>query len=285
MKYSPNNRFSPKLLCIILSILCIGLITVSAIFPSTTKPFQIITGVVVVPMQKGITSAGTSIRDLFSHFQNIHDLEEENKELQERVDNLQSENQSLSQDQTELERLRELYKLDKKYSEYDKVAASIISSGSSNWFNTFVIDKGEEDGIQVNMNVIAGSGLVGIVTDVGKNHAKVRSIIDDSSNVAAMFSRTSDFCVLVGNQKQIEDGYIDVININKDAKIKEGDELVTSPTSSKFLPGITIGYVTDIKTESSNLEKSAKLEPVVDFKHLREVLVITQLKETPSDLE
>ena len=283
MKYSPKNRFSPKILLIVLSILCIGLITVSAVFPNTTKPFQFITGVVVVPMQKGITSAGTSIRNFFSHFQNIRDLE--NKELQERIDNLLLENNSLSQNQTELERLRELYKLDKKYSDYDKVAASIISSGSSNWFNTFVIDKGEKDGIKVNMNVIANSGLVGIVTDVGPNHAKVRSIIDDSSNVAAMFSRTSDFCILVGSQKQIEEGYINVININKDAKIKDGDELVTSPTSSKFLPGITIGYIKDIEVESSNLEKVAKLEPVVDFKHLREVFVITELKETPDDLE
>lgn len=285
MKYSQKNRFSPKLLLIVLSVICIGLITVSAIFPSTTKPFQYITGVVVVPMQKGITTAGNSIRNLFSYFQNISELEKENEELKERIDSLQLENQSLSQEQTELERLRKLYKLDKKYSDYDKVAASIISSGSSNWFNTFVIDKGEEDGIQVDMNVIADGGLVGIVTDVGKNHSKVRSIIDDSSSVAAMFSKTSNFCILVGNQKQMENGYINVININKDAKIKDGDELVTSPTSSKFLPGITIGTIKDIQTESSNLEKTAKLEPVVDFEHLREVLVITELKETPDDLE
>lgn len=285
MKYSPNNKFSPKVLLIVLSILCIGLITVSAIFPGATKPFQFITGIVVVPMQKGITTAGNSINDFFSRFQNIHDLEDENEELKERIDALQLENHTLSQDQKELKRLRKLYQLDKKYSDYDKVAASIISSGSNNWFHTFVIDKGEKDGIEINMNVIAGSGLVGIVTDVGKNHAKVRAIIDDSSNVAAMFSKTSDFCIVVGNQKQMENGYINVININKDAKIKDGDELVTSPTSSKFLPGITIGYVKDIEIESSNLEKTAKLEPVVDFQHLREVFVIKKVKETPDDFD
>lgn len=285
MKYSQKNRLSPKILLIVLCVVCVGMITVSAIFPGITRPFQTIAGVVVIPMQKGINSTGNYIRSFFSQFQSIHDLEEENKELQERIDNLLLENHALSQDQNELERLRNLYALDKKYSDYDKVAASIISSGSSNWFNTFVIDKGEKDGIKKNMNVIAGSGLVGIVTDVGASHAKVRSIIDDSSSVAAMFARTSDFCILVGSQKQIENGYINVMNINKDAKVKDGDELVTSPTSSKFLPGITIGYVKDVKMESSNIEKSAKLEPVVDFKHLREVLVITELKETPDDLE
>ena len=282
MKYSPNNnRLSPKILFIILCVLCLGAVTASALFPNITSPFQTIAGVTVVPMQKGINRIGTEIGKFFDQFESIQELQAENEELQKRVDNILLENHALSQDQNELERLRSLYQLDKKYSDYDKVAASIISSGSSNWFNTFIIDKGKKDGIKKNMNVIAGSGLVGIVTEVGPNHAQVRSIIDDSSNVAAMFSRTSDFCILVGSQKQIEEGYINVININKDAKVKDGDELVTSPTSSKFLPGITIGYVKDVKVESSNLEKSAKLEPVVDFKHLREVFVIKELKEQP----
>ena len=55
-----------------------------------------------------------------------------------------------------------------------------------NWFSTFTIDKGSKDGIAADMNVMAGSGLVGIVTEVGPTWAKVRSIIDDSSNVSAM---------------------------------------------------------------------------------------------------
>jgi len=129
------------------------------------------------------------------------------------------------------------------------------------------------------MNVISGTGLVGIVTEVDKHYATVRAIIDDTSNVSAAFSRTSDLCNVIGSQKQIVNGYINVININKDAKIIEGDELITSDVSSKFLPGITIGYVSDIKMESSNLVQTANVTPVVDFKHLKEVLVIKQLKQ------
>lgn len=284
MKRSPRNHLSPKTMFILLWFCCICLITTSAFIPHVAKPLQQISSVTVIPVQTGINRVGTSIRNFFSQFQSIRKLEKENAELQKRVDNLLLENHELSQDQNELKRLRTLYKLDKKYSEYDKIAANIISSGSSNWFHTFIIDKGEKDGLEVGMNVIAGAGLVGIITDTGTNFAKVRSIIDDTSNVAAMFARTSDFCILVGSQKHIENGYINVININKDAKIKEGDELITSSTSSKFLPGITIGYVKDIQLESSNLEKTAKLEPIVDFKHLREVLVITKKKEIPEKL-
>ena len=132
------------------------------------------------------------------------------------------------------------------------------------------------------MNVIAGNGLVGIVYDVTENTAKVRSIINDTSMVSAMFLKTTDNCIVKGSLDTMADGYLEVVYIDKDAKVKEGDELVTSNVSSKFNEGITIGTVSDIKLDSTKLTKTAKVTPVVDFKHLKEVLVITDLKHTES---
>ena len=77
--------------------------------------------------------------------------------------------------------------MDAKYPSYPKVAASVIAKDSGNWFSTFTIDKGKKDGVDVGMNVLAGSGLVGIVTDAGDNFAKVRCIIDDASKSVAWF--------------------------------------------------------------------------------------------------
>lgn len=57
-----------------------------------------------------------------------------------------------------------------------------------------------------------------------------------------------------------------------------GDKIVTSNISDKYLQGILIGYVNEIVTDSNNLTKSGYVTPVVDFKHLEEVLVITDLK-------
>lgn len=264
----------------LLSVFCIILMGVSIRYKSIYKPFNAIAGVSVVPMQKGINAVGRAIKGQLDHFENIEKLQEENAALQEKLDALERENKNFQQEKGELVRLQELYKLDEKFPDYEKVGARIVSKGAGNWFNVFTIDKGSADGIQIDMNVIAGTGLVGIVTQVDKHYATVRAIIDDTSSVYAAFSRTLDLCNVIGNQKQIDNGYINVININKDAKIVDGDELVTADESSKFLPGITIGYVSDIKMESSNLVQSANVSPVVDFKHLKEVLVIKQLKKT-----
>ena len=161
-------------------------------------------------------------------------------------------------------------KIDKAYSQYKKVGARVISKGSGNWYNTFVINKGSKDGIKVNMNVIADGGLVGIVTETGRTYAKVCSIINDSSSVSAKSSQAGDTCVVQGNSESVQkDGTIDVTYISKDADMKEGEELITSHISSKYLEGIKIGTVSKISTDSSNLTKSAKVTPFCGFSAYR----------------
>ena len=136
------------------------------------------------------------------------------------------------------------------------------------------------------MNVIAGSGLVGIVTDVGSNWASVRSIIDDSSNVSAMTLSTSDICLVAGDLTQISEGTIKFSDMeNNDNNIKVGETIVTSYVSSKYLSGIVIGYVSQIKVDPNNLTRSGLITPAVDFKHIQDVLVITDLKTAQNSAE
>ena len=176
--------------------------------------------------------------------------------------------------------------MEQSYSEYDKVAANVISKDAGNWFSNFTIDKGTEDGIQKDCNVIAGSGLVGIVTEVGKNWATVRSIIDDTSNVSAMTMSTSDRCIVAGDLRLIDEGKLQFIHLkDEDNKIQEGEKIVTSDVSDKFLKGILIGYVSDIKEDPNNLTKTGTLTPAVDFEHLSEVLVIKELKQQKEETE
>ena len=147
---------------------------------------------------------GSWLRDQTSGFQDAKKLQKENEELEEKVASLTEENNKLLEDQEELNRLTKLYELDQDYTQYDKVAAQVISKDPGNWYSTFVINRGSDDGIQVDMNVLADGGLAGIVTEVGKDWATVRSIIDDSSNVSATVASTSDNCMVTG--KSAADG-------------------------------------------------------------------------------
>lgn len=271
----------PKHVFFLLLFLTVAIVFVSYRFPALMKPVRNGIESFIIPMQKGINVVGRNISDRFAMFENLKNLQKENEELKEKVEALTTRNQQISQEKYELSSLQELYELDKKYPDYQKVAARIIARESNGWYNVFTIDKGTEDGIQENMNVMAGNGLVGIVISVRKNSATVRSIIDDSSKVSGMFLKSSDTCIVSGDlNSMMSDGRIKVSMIPINADINENDEIVTSHISDKFQQGILIGYVSDITVDSSNMTKTAYLTPVVDFEHLDDVLIITKLKES-----
>ena len=78
----------------------------------------------------------------------------------------------------------------------------------------------------------------------------------------------------------MKDGVIDVTGIDGNIKIEDGAEVVTSQISDKYLPGILIGYLRDLKKDSSNITQRGTLTPVVDFSNLDMVFVITEVKDS-----
>ena len=285
MRKTTNENKSNRYLMIALSLICILLIGISFLGEGLLSPVKQVSGFVITPIQKGINGLGGWLSGLADNFEDAVSLRAENAQLKERVDQLTVENTQLIQNKEELDRLRELFELDQQYEDYEKVGARIIAKESGNWFQIFTIDKGSKDGVQKDMNVISGSGLVGIVTEVGNSWATVRSIIDDNSSVSAMVSNTSDQCIVAGDLRLLDEGALNLVKLtDSDNKVHVGDKVVTSYISEKFLPGILIGYISELNNDSNNMTKSGLLTPVVDFRHLQEVLVILELKEyIPSD--
>ena len=268
-----------KFVLIVLSIISIILIGITSFNDSIISPLRQAVGIVLLPVQSGVNTAGRAVYDNIEEQRKIHSAITENIELNKKIDELTQENTKLMADNGELARLRELYKLDESYSDYPKVGARVVAKDSTKWFSTFTIDKGSDDGIAVDMNVIGYGGLIGIVTDVGKNYATVRAVIDDISRVSAMSLRTGALCRVDGNLEQYNEGRLILRDVKSDADVNEGDMIVTSNVSTKYLPNILIGYARDLKDDSSRLTKSGYIIPAVNFDTISEVLVITKLKE------
>ena len=268
-----------------LSLLCVCMIGITTIKGSILNPLRTAVGYVLVPIQSGVNRVGGGLYNELSSVGKLKTALAENETLKTRVDELTEENTRLRSEQFELERLRSLYELDQEYMQYHKIGARIIAKDSGSWFSVFRIDKGSDDGIKEDMNVIAGGGLVGIVTDVGANYATVRSIIDDSSRVSAMAQQSGDSCIVAGDLQLFKEGRLKLSYMEKDDDIKDGDMIVTSNISGKFLPGILVGYATDITVDyNDNLTKSGYLIPAARFDRLQEVLVITDLKDAGPEI-
>ncbi len=279
MKKKNQTSHTNRYILIGLSVFCALMMILSSFSDRAAGPFKALANVTVIPLQQGINYIGGWLGDMKDNFSTMQQLRSENESLQDQVDALTTENNYLQEERYEYERLQELYQLDQNYAEYEKTAAHVIGKNSGNWFSTFTIDKGSSDGIAVDMNVLAGSGLVGIVTEVGPTWAKVRSIIDDSSNVSGMVLSTSDTCIVSGDLSLMSTGQISFDQMeNNDNVVAVGDQIVTSYISDKYLQGILIGSISEINVDSNNLTRSGYIIPAVDFNNIQEVLVITTTK-------
>lgn len=278
-----GERFTipSKYLLFILTIFCTVMMLLTFSTNIFDAPLNTAVGYVVVPFQKGISSVGVYLSNRSEELAQIRELLAENEKLKEENADLMVENTLLQQERYELLTLRELYKLDNQYSDYEKVGANIISRDAGNWYHSFMIDKGTEDGIAEDMNVMAKGGLVGRVSAVGPNWAKVVSIISDNSNVSGKVLATGDNLIVSGELELMQDGVIRFGQLLDTAGVVSvGDKIVTSNISDKYLPGILIGSISYIEMDANKLTKSGYLIPAVDFEHLDTVLVITQLKQS-----
>ena len=276
-----KNQFSTsnKYWLLILAIICIVLMGLSGFAESGKGPLSWAAGYTIVPMQKGINRVGMWIGDVSENFATLQEIKKENKELKSRLEEMTTENNRLQQNSATLERYKELYKMDQNTADYPKVAANVIASENSNWFSKFTIDKGSNDGIREDMNVLSGTGLVGIVTEVGPNWATVSSIIDDK-NVSAMILTTFDKCIVSGDLQTVQAGLLKFEQLaNNENEVAVGEQVVTSNISSKYLQGLLVGYISEVNVDSNNLTRSGYIIPATDFKELQEVLVITTTKQ------
>ncbi|MCC2253185.1 rod shape-determining protein MreC [Ruminococcus sp. CLA-AA-H200] len=279
MKKKNQTSHTNRYILLGLAVFCALMMILSSFSDRASGPFKVLANVTVIPLQQGINQIGGWLGDMKDNFSTMQQLREENQKLQEQIDALTTENNYLQEESYEYERLQELYELDQNYADYEKTAAHVIGKDSGNWFSTFTIDKGSQDGITVDMNVLAGSGLVGIVTDVGPTWAKVRSIIDDSSNISGMVLSTSDTCIVSGDLSLMSSGQIAFDQMaNNDNVVAVGDQIVTSYISDKYLQGILIGTISEVNVDSNNLTRSGYIIPAVDFNNIQEVLVITTTK-------
>lgn len=280
-KKKRTERISSGYILFFAICICIIGIVTTTVLNVSSGPFSVVAEVIFTPVQNGINKIGSGLFNFSENFESKKALQEENAQLQAKVDELTTENNKLVLQVYELDNLKQLYKLDNEYSDYDKIGAYVIGKDSGNWFSTFTINKGSSDGVEVNMNVISGSGLVGIVTQVGIHSATVRSIIDDTSNVSAMVLNTSDNFIVSGSLSSMtSSNVINFTNLkDSDDEVTSGAAVTTSYISDKYLPGLLIGYINDISLDSNELTKSGTITPCVDFEHLQEVLVILQLKD------
>ena len=291
MSSGPIRRREPfrphipgRYLFLLVTALCVGMILTTYYTDVLNGPLSGFANYIVIPFQDGVSKAGEWLIKREQLVSDIKELQKENEALRQENEELSVTNNALLQEKHELTELRNLYQLDQTYADFPKTGCRIIAKENGSWYHSFVIDKGSEDGLSVDMNVLADGGLVGRITYMGRHWSRVQAVIDDNSNVSATVLSSQKNLIVSGNLTLYEEGTISFSELaDPDDLVKVGDSVVTSNISDKYLPGILIGYISEIQTDSNNLTKSGRITPAVDFSRLDTVLVIQKLKQTAED--
>lgn len=269
MSFLKNRYF--KTSAIVIALL-ISLILLSKI---GDNPVQRAVYSVMSPVFRASEKVVTPIRKFSYRLKNAGKYEEEIEDLKKQVNALKVENRSREEYIIENKRLKELLALKDGMTDSRMVTARVISYEPNSWYDTIVINKGENAGISKNNAVITGLGVVGKVTEVGKNWARVSTIINISDSVGVKLSRTGDIGVVSGDAILAENKKCRLEYLSNDKKLINGDILLTSGLGGIYPSDLSVGKVVDINTDSAGNLKYAVVEPSVDFSALYEVLVIT----------
>ena len=278
MNKNKKDQLKPRYVLWIIIGICLICIAMSVSNQGESIGVQKGIRALIVPMEKGLNSVGLWVNEKREYNRSVEELLTEIEDLEIENNQLKSKISSMENNLSELDALRELLQMKEIYPDYEMVGARIISKDAGNWYNSFIIDKGSNDGIKKDMNVIYDNGLVGIVSEVASNNATVRAIIDDTSSVSGMLTKSTELCIVNGDLTLYDEGLLGVEMFSKDAVVTAGDEVVTSYISDKYLPGLVIGYITDVTMDSDKLSQSAHITPRVSFDKITNVMVITQLK-------
>lgn len=265
------NRYTMGVLVIVIGIM--GLMHFTSFDrPDLTKAEKI-TKDIFAPLQGGVTRVSNYFSNSLNALFSFREIKKENRELKKKVAQLERENSLLKEYEYQNLRLRELLDFkDSTANDYALVAASVVGHNPSNWFDVITINRGSSDGVERDMPVITGKGLVGRVINVAEDSSDVLLILDSNSAVGGISQVTRTPGIVEGVSEN--SGFIRMIHIPKDAPLKENQVIVTSGLGGIFPKGLPIGRVTNIQTKSNGLVKEATIRPFVDFNRLEEVFVI-----------
>lgn len=267
---------SPSLKTIILALIAIGLVALAlgGYFTSVSR----IALNPVVALQTWISTRFQAIQDLIQSPSDVNQLRQENTLLEAEVARLQAQVIDLQQQVREVQMLSTLLGFVRANPENEYVSAAVIGVDTSPFLRYVIINRGSDDGLRRGMPVVTHQGLVGRISSVLPNAARVQLITDSGSRINVQLQKSGDEASLYGSLT----GDISLQSIPQDAKVEVGDVIITSGLGGDYPSDLIVGQVSGVRRRPSELFQTASVQPVVDFEALEVVLVISNFR--PADI-
>jgi rod shape-determining protein MreC len=230
----------------------------------------------LAPVRDVADNVFSPVGDAFHGITGYGGVRDENAKLRARIDELEGRALEGEANRRELQDALKLLGVD-FVGDIPTVAARVVGAPVSNFEQTIELDKGTDDGIDVDMPVVNGDGLVGRVVQVSRSRAMVRLITDPSSSVGVRFTRSDEIAIAEGEgaERKMSVGFVETT-----IELRRRELAVTSGLNDSVFPaGIPVGRVDTAESTPGELQQDVTMNPVADLEHLRFVSVLQRQPE------
>jgi len=253
---------------VLLLILVCSLILFAASFGGRFGPFHQITLETLGPVQSLFTSVSRGVHQVWDDYIALWAVRDENKRLRIMLEEYNEKLNEYTEAYSTYLGLYEKLRFKEK-DPFPSITARVVGKGPSHWFQTIIIDRGENDGIVDGMVARNEKGVVGQVIQVSPNYSKILLANAPSSAIDAMVQKNRVRGILKGAGQR---GYI-LHYVLKKADITVGDRIVTAGIGGVFPSGIPLGRVSAVRKKQRGMFQEIEVEPAVDFQRLEMVFI------------
>ena len=239
-------------------------------------PFRAVFQRFTTPVQYGLRRSALSIKDSYQLFHDLNDIRKENLSLLKENQELRGIVVDLKKAEEENKLLRDQLELkNEEFFDKELLLALVMGNPKDLTGTSLVLDKGARQGVQVGDNVVVSNFLVGIISQVTEERSTMDLVV--SSKVSMTVINVEPSSQAEGLAQGNLGTSVKVTRLLPGESVKKNDAFVTSGKDGKFLPGLTVGQVSEVASESAQPLKSAILIPMVDFSKLEKVFIILSL--------
>ena len=271
-----KQLFSTKLrIILVLVVLITAALSVVAGLTNQSVPDLVIQGL-LTPFRSAATALTNTVERYYSYMFKYEALEAENQVLKAQIAQMEDVARQADATARENERLRKTIKLQNAHESYVLQDAYIIGWSSTDFTSVLTINRGSDAGIATNMCAVTETGeVVGLVTQVGKNYAEVKTVLDSTLEISSTISSSGYNGMVKGGYMNGTEKLLKMDYLPSAAIIRNNQQVVTSG-STVYPRGLIVGSVVDAGFEQTGVAKYALLKSAADIDSLEQVFIITQ---------
>ena len=262
-----------KVIIVVVLLLTAGLTILSSVSGQTLPDMMV--QAALAPFRAIGNTITNQVEKYYSYMFRYEALSAENQALKSQISQMEDVARQADSVSRENQRLRALLELKTSHEDYELVDAYIIGWSSTNWSNTFTINRGTTSGIEEGLCAITANGeVVGLVTEAGLNYAIVKTVLDSTLEISATIATSGYNGMVSGGYIDGHDTLLKMDYLPSSAIIRNHDQVVTSG-STVYPRGLIMGYVVDAGFEETGVAKFALLDPAAEISSLEQVFILT----------